>query len=166
MHKTEKSTLGILMGIIIGVMGLALAWPAPPVQAQIERAQLLAIASGLDVLHDRLDYKRSLLNTFNKGSDFSCITPENIFSGSGELVVTLEFYLFAATSEGRAKIERLLQTFKQLDSAAEFYTKALWKSCRPHALALAWADLDMQYKVALDQIDELRNHVLKKLSSE
>jgi len=139
-------------------MGLALVWPAAPVQAQIDRSQLLDIASGLDILRDRLTYKRSLLNTNEKGRDFSCGAPENFFSDSGEFMVALEFYLVATTSEGHAKIDRLLQTLKQLDSAAEIYVKAVRKSCRitqaPKDFKLTEADQERLREVFLSRFVE------------
>ena len=218
--------MSILPAVIIGVMGLALAWPAFPAQAEPDdRAHLQAIASGLDVLRNELVYKLALINPDDKDHDFYCSAPVYFFSSSREFVVALEFYPIAATAEDQAKMENLIKTLRQLDSAAEIYVKTLRNICPAlqknrmlllsplqepryqeegtgqttpqqsyasgslapgsesdvfpsyavvpseaeivreqtrlarETAKLAWTDLELQYKVALNQIEEFRNHL-------
>ncbi|MCL2028911.1 MAG: hypothetical protein FWG97_00595 [Deltaproteobacteria bacterium] len=179
MHKAEKPILSTWLVVIIGVMGLVLSWSTFPAQAEFDREPLLDIASGLNVLRDRLSYKLTLINPDNEDRKFYCSKPVYVFSNSGEFVTALEFYLIAATAEDQAKMKRLIQTLRQLDSSAKVYLKTLCNMCYRfptevglaekgrekrrialEAVKLARTDLELQYNIALSQIAELRNSLL------
>ena len=240
--------------IVIGLV--CLTWQPTVAYAQLDQAQLRNLVSGLDMLRDRLAYQRSLLDPDLAGK-YPQTNPDSFFSVPGEVELALEYLLFAATADDRAKVESFILTCKRLDSYTKAYAKTVqiekfemndafhrekfraflrdnfpdlpeknhvspmetkarppsgppqkWvldcgkpncisgkielegdggpfpsyaqappstqassvpKKAKPtpdEDLRPAWADLDLQYIAALDQVDELRKHFLKQLSSE
>ena len=110
------------------VLGLLLAWPSASAKAELEQAQLRDLISGLNGLQERLTYKRTLLNLYHDGRNFSRTPQPHVFPGSEnyeEITIAFESSLFGATAEDRAEVDGLLQALRQLNQAIDQVEHAL-----------------------------------------
>lgn len=137
--KTENKTSTILLIVFSVVLGLILAVSPVPARAELDRAQLRDLISGLNVLYDKLAYKRNLLNSDDEGHGFDYIVAGHGIQDSEELVIVLQSSIVGGTAEDRAQVQCLLQCFQKLNSAAEFYLATTWNARRNTTLSRSWA---------------------------